>query len=121
MSRDYSEEARALIGKYRKGGIVFGKDTAFLLRRTKLSEKEIKNEVFSCKDLSFTGKQEKDGEVRYALFFVYGKRKGRKYVVTFRDGNIRIITVFPLGRKTLRRYRKKGLNMMGALDKHGKI
>jgi len=77
-----------------------------LLRRVKLLRQEIEEEIINCKNLSFTEKQVKDNEIRYALFFIYTKRRGRKYIITFRNGGIRIITIFPLGRKTIRSTRK---------------
>ncbi|MBS3089084.1 hypothetical protein J4402_04920 [Candidatus Pacearchaeota archaeon] len=113
MIEDCSEEVKKLINEYKKDGIVFGKDIDFFLKRNKMSKQEIEEEIINCKNLSFTEKQIKDNETRYALFFIYSGRKGRKYIVTFRDGNIRVITIFPLGRKTLKRYKKKGLNIRG--------
>jgi len=53
-------------------------------------------------------KQERNGEIRYALYFVYSGKKGRVYVLTFKE-KIRVITIYPLGRKTLSKYKKKGL------------
>ncbi len=109
MIKNHSEEVKKLINQYKKK-IVFGKDIDFLIKRIKVSKEEIEKEILECKNLVLAEKQIKDGETRYALFFTYSKRKGRKYVVTFRDKNIRIITIFLLGRKTLKRYKKKGLN-----------
>jgi uncharacterized DUF497 family protein len=112
MTKDYSEDVKKLINQY-KNEIIFGKDIDFLIKRIKVSKEEIEKEILECKNLVLTEKQVKDGETRYALYFTYSKRKGRKYAVTFRDKNIRIITVFPMGRKTLKRYKKKGLNIRG--------
>ena len=111
MIKNYSEDVRDLIKKYKKGDIVFGKNIDFLLKRVEISKKDIEEEIVKCENLSFAKKQIKDNETRYALFFVYSKRKGRQYVITFRDKELRIITVFPLGRRTIKRYRKKGLNI----------
>ena len=108
MKKDYSKEVKELLTKYDKQYIEFGKELAILLRRIKATKEEIYNEIFKCDNLKFTEKQKKDGETRYALFFIYSKKKGRKYVITLRD-KLRIVTIFPLGRKTLKRYRKKGL------------
>lgn len=107
MEENYSNEVKGLIEKYKKGGIVYGKPLDILLSRIKSSKKEVEEEVFTLKNLEFVEKQIKDYETRYSLFFVYGGNKGRIYVITFRDKNIRIITIFPLGRKSLRKYRKK--------------
>jgi len=111
MKEDYSNEVKEIIKQYNKDNIEYGKDLNFFIRRLKVNEGEIEGEILKCDNLSFTEKQIKEGEIRYALFFVYGKRKGRKYIITFRDSRLRIITIFPLGKKTLRKYRKKGLNI----------
>ena len=68
-------------------------------------------DILNCDNLSFTNKQIKSGETRYALFFIYNKKEDRKYIITFREPKLRVITAFPLGRKTLKKYRKKGLNI----------
>ena len=109
MEEDYSIELKELLKRYSKEEIEFGKPEKFILPRIKATKEEIQEEILNCDNLSFVQKQEKDGEIRYALFFVYNKRKGRQYIITFRDNKIRMITVFPLGRKTLRKYKKKGL------------
>jgi hypothetical protein len=111
MKRDYSNEVKEIIKLYKKENIEYGKDLNFFVRRLKITEEKIDEEILKCDNLSFTEKQIREDELRYALFFVYSKRKGRKYVITFRDAKLRIITIFPLGKKTLRKYRKKGLNI----------
>lgn len=113
MTKDYSEEVKSFISKYKKEDIVFGKDIDFLLKRVEITKEVIEDEIMKFDNLSFAKKQIKDGETRYSLFFIYSKRKGRQYVVTFRDEELRIITIFPLGRRTIRRYMKKGLNIRG--------
>lgn len=111
MIKDYSKEVKDLVKKYKKENIEYGKPFDFLLKRVKANKEEVEEEILGCKNLSLTQKQTKDREIRYALFFVYSKRKGRQYVITFRENKIRIITIFPLGRKTIKRYNKKGLNI----------
>lgn len=111
MMKDYSKEIKELIEKYKDNGIVFGKERYFILRRIKSSKESIEKEIFFCKNLYLTEKQVKGNEIRYVLYFVYSHRKGRQYVLTFRDNNIRIITAFPLGRRTIKKYSKKGLNI----------
>jgi predicted kinase len=111
MEKDCSDEVKDLVKKYKKEDIVFGKPLDLLLSRVKIDKAEVEEEILSCDNLSLVEKQIKDSEIRYKLFFVYSRKKGREYVVTFRDNNLRIITIFPLGRKTLKKYRKKGLNM----------
>ncbi len=111
MKENYSNEVKEIIERYKKEDIEYGKDLNFFVRRLKVTKEEIDEEILKCDNLSFTEKQIKENEIRYALFFVYTKRKGRKYVITFRGSKLRIITIFPLGKKTLRKYRKKGLNI----------
>ena len=60
----------------------------------------------TLKDLEFAERQERKEEIRYALFFIYGSKRGREYVITFSE-NLTVITIFPLGRKTVRKYHKK--------------
>lgn len=82
----------------------------FLCKRNNIPVEKMKEEVLNLKDLTFTEKQlvEYDGEKeeRFRCYFVYSNNRGRCYVIKF-DNQIRIITVFPLGRTTLKRYRKK--------------
>ena len=94
MEKDYSKEVKEIIKKYKKEDIVFGKPADSLISRIKSNRQEIESEILSCANLSLTKKQEKDGEIRYKLFFVYSRKKGREYVITFRDDNLRIITIF---------------------------
>ena len=63
-------------------------------------------DTIGLNNLEHIEKQEKSGETRFVLFFVHTKRKGIEYVLTFKD-KIVIITAFPLGKRTLIRYRKK--------------
>lgn len=114
MIKNYSEEVKKIIEKYKKENITIGKEIDFLLKRNEVSREEIVSEILSCKNLFLTKKQVKDGETRYVLFFLYNNRKGRQYVITFRDKELRIITIFPLGRKTIKRYKKKGLNTLSS-------
>jgi len=111
MEKDYSKEVKEIIKKYKKEDILFGKPEDLLISRIKSNRQEVENEILSCSNLSLTEKQEKGGETRYRLYFIYSRKKGREYVITFRDNNLRIITIFPLGRKTIKKYRKKGLNI----------
>ncbi|OIO42845.1 hypothetical protein COU56_00215 [Candidatus Pacearchaeota archaeon CG10_big_fil_rev_8_21_14_0_10_31_9] len=109
--KDSSKEVKELINHYKEKGIVFGKEINFIIKRIELSKENIEKEIFTCKNLYFTDKQAKDNEVRYVLYFIYTHKRGRQYVLTFRDNNIRIITAFPLGRRTIKKYKKKGLNI----------
>ena len=103
--KDYSKEIKELIEKYKEKEFEYGKPIDFLLSRIKASKKEVEEEIINCKDLKFVEKQERKGEVRYVLYFVYSRSNGRAYVITFTN-KIIIITIYPLGRKTLKKYRK---------------
>ena len=107
--KDYSKEVKEIIKQYEKEDIEYGKSLDFFVRRLKVEKDEIDNEILACENLFFTEKQLRNGEVRYALFFVYSRRNGRKYVVMFKKSKLRIITVIPLGKRTLKKYRKKDL------------
>lgn len=111
MEKDYSEEVKSIIKTYNKENIVFGKDIDFIIKRIELSKEQIEEEIMNYNNLFFVKKQIKDNEIRYVLFFIYGKKKGRQYVITFRDNELRIITAFNLGKRTLKKYTKKGLNI----------
>lgn len=113
MEKDYSNEVKDIIKKYKKEDIIFGKRLDSLMSRVKSNKQETEDEILNCNNLSLTEKQNKGGEIRYKLYFLYSNKKGRGYVITFRDANLRIITIFPLGRKTIKKYKKKGLNIQG--------
>ena len=108
MTKNYKEEVTNLIQKYKKQDIEFGKDINILLRRIKATKEEVETEILTHNNLVHVEKQEKDKEIRYGLYYLYSRKKGRKYVITFRD-KLRIITIIPLGKRTLKKYRKKGL------------
>jgi len=101
---DFSEEVKRLIKEHKQNGFEYGKPIDFLMARNKITKEEIENELINCDEIAFAKKQERDDETRYLLYFVYSKRKGRAYVIKFKD-KIRIITIYPLGRKTLKRYK----------------
>ncbi|HLC31660.1 MAG TPA: hypothetical protein VJK51_03255 [Candidatus Nanoarchaeia archaeon] len=110
MLKEDVKQFKKKVREYKKEDIIFGKSLEILLSRIKAAKEQVETEIMSCNHLILVEKQVKDNEIRYGLFFIYGRKKGRKYVITFRDNKIRIITVFPLGRKTLKKYRNKGLN-----------
>lgn len=111
MEEDLIDDIKNRIKQYKRENIVFGKPLEFILLRLHTTKEEIEDEILSCRDLTFVEKQKRGVEERYSLFFIYSRRKGRVYVITFRDNFLRIVTAFPLGRKTLRKYHKKGLNI----------
>ena len=99
------EEIKKLLKKYARENIIFGKKKEYILERVGTTEEEIIEELQSTEDLEFVEKQLREGETRYALFFVYSKKKGRVYVITLSD-KLKIITAYPLGKRTLSRYHK---------------
>jgi len=106
MSNDYSKSVKSMLIKMKERGIEFGKPIPFMESESGMSEEEIRKGLFNFDELEFTEKQDHDGETRYALYFVHNRRKGHRFVITFRE-KIRLITVFPLGRHTLAKYYKK--------------
>jgi len=81
-----------------------------VLERINCTEDTVKKEVLSLKKLVFVEKEIREfagsKEERYRCYFVYSNSKGRCYILTFND-KLKIITIFPLGRRTLNKYRKK--------------
>ena len=106
MKKEDLDELKNLLENYKEKGIRYGKPLKLLLERNDTTEEEVNKELFSLINLEHIEKQEKDGEIRYVLFFVYNKRRGRQYVLTFRE-KIIVVTLFPFGRKTLLKYRKR--------------
>lgn len=100
------KEVKELLGRYQKQDIIFGKTEKYILDRISAKKEEVLTELLSAKNLEFVEKQERSDETRYALFFVYSKRSGRVYIITLGD-KLKIITAYPLGRKTLSKYRKR--------------
>jgi uncharacterized DUF497 family protein len=103
--KDYSEEFKILLEKYKEKGIEYGKPVNYLEFRNGLAIEEMEKEFLGFKNLAFTERQIKEGEKRYKIYHVYSSKKGRVYIVTFRD-KIRIISIYPLGPGTVKRYYK---------------
>jgi len=82
----------------------------WLAKRNNTSLELLKLELKNSKSLVFVEKQEIEYqgkiEERFRCYFVYSNNRGRCYVLKF-NHKIKIITVFPLGRTTLRRYKRK--------------
>ena len=85
MTRDYSEEVKRLIKKYKEKGFRYAKPSDFLLERIGASKEEIEKEIITYDNLEFCEKQTKKAETRYVLYFIYSKKRGRVYVLTFED------------------------------------
>lgn len=78
----------------------------FFLSRNETTKEEIEKDLLLCADLNSVFKQERNGELRYLLYFVYNKKRGRVYVININD-ELLVITVFPIGRQTLLKYKKR--------------
>lgn len=100
------KEAKELLGKYSKEDIVFGKKKDYILDRISATEEEVVNDLLKAEALDFVEKQERSDEIRYTLFFVYSRKSGRVYVTKLEE-KLRIITAYPLGKKTLSKYHKR--------------
>jgi len=106
MEEDCSDEVKNLIKKYRKEDLRFAKPLDYLVWRNNAIKEEMEEELFSLKDLEFAYKQFRGGETRYALYFIYSRKRGRVYIVHF-DEKMTTVTVYPLGRKTLSKYKRR--------------
>lgn len=66
----------------------------------------MEREILDYENVEFVEKQREQEETRYKLYFVYSSKTGRVYVLKFTD-KIRIITVYPIGKETLKKYKRK--------------
>ena len=96
-----------ILRRYNPESVEFGKDLAYLCFRNNASKEEFVNEIFSPENLQIIEKQEINNEERFALYFIYSKTRGRVYILRFYSEKIRVITIFPLGRRTLNKYFKR--------------
>ncbi len=110
--KDCSDSLKEKIKQYQKEKLLFTKLKLldWLCKRNNMTLEEIKIELLTLKNLRHTEKQEieykGEKEERFKCYFVYSNTRGRCYVLKFEE-NMKIITVFPIGRTTLRRYRRK--------------
>jgi len=103
---EYLKEIKEKIDKFIQKGLEYGKPLDYLLKRNGVSDKsEFELDIKNLEKLVKIVKQEYSGELRYLLYFVYSGKKGRAYIITFRD-KLRLVTIFPLGKKTLKKYKK---------------
>ncbi|MFH1151874.1 MAG: hypothetical protein V1788_01985 [Nanoarchaeota archaeon] len=105
MKKNYSEELKLLIEKYKEKGFEWGKPIDYIEFRNGCSREDMEKEILDYKNVEFVEKQS-EGETRYKLYFVYNSKTGRVYVIKFTE-KIRIITVYPIGRQTLKYYKRK--------------
>ena len=105
MAKNYIEELKILIENYKEKGFEYGKPIEYLEFRNSMTKEEIEKEILSLENLEFVEKQFIEEDTRYALYYVYSGSRGRVYVLRFTN-KIRIITVYPLGRTTLKNYNR---------------
>src|SRR3989338_5945006 len=106
MTRNYSEELKELVETYKEKGFEWGKPIEYLEFRNGCSKEEMEKEILDYNNVEFVEKQREEGETRYKLYFVYSSKTGRVYVLKFTE-RIRIITVYPIGKQTLKNYKGK--------------
>lgn len=119
MCKDYLILIKEKFKAYSEQDFEVGKTAEFHISRGGKTISEIKKEILSCKFLKAVNKEEKSGEERYTLYFIYNKRKGMRYTITLRGKNIRLITTIPMGSKTIQkadRTLKKKFKKMNLLD-----
>ncbi len=110
--KDWSDVVKEKVKKYSEDQIVFTKSRLinWLCKRNKSTLEKMRNEIINSDALTFTEKQEikyeSEKEERFRCYFVYSGSKGRCYVLRF-NHQIKVITVFPLGRTTLKKYRRR--------------
>jgi hypothetical protein len=105
MPKNYIEELRGLIEKYKDKGFEYGKPIDYLEFRNSITLAEMEKEILNLENLEFAEKQFIEEDIRYALYYLYSRSRGRVYVIKFTN-KIRIITVYPLGRATLKGYQR---------------
>ena len=103
--KNYSEEFKQLIEKYKEKGFEYGKPIDYIEFRNGCSIEEMEKELLEFKNLKFIEKQTIENEKRYKAYFVYSSKRGRVYIMTFTN-KIRIISIYPLGPSTVKRYNR---------------
>ena len=106
MNKDYSEELKELVEKYKERGFEWGKPIEYLEFRNGCSKKEMEKEILDCSNTEYVEKQRVQEETRYKIYFVYSSKKGRVYVLKFTE-KIRVVTVYPLSWVTIKKYKRK--------------
>ena len=85
MTKDYSEELKELIDKYKEKGFEWGKPIDYLEYRNGCSKEDMEREVLNNKNVEYIEKQKESGETRYKLYFVYSSKTGRVYILKFTE------------------------------------
>ena len=110
---DFLEHIKTKISSFALSDIIFTKKKAMLLwlaERNSSTLEELKVELKNLQYLVLMERQtaefEGKTEERFRCYFVYSRTKGRCFVIKF-NHQLKIVTVFPLGRTTLRKYKRK--------------
>jgi hypothetical protein len=92
--------------KYNSKDVFYCKPINYLCFRNNCSEMDFEKDLLSGKNLKVINPHKRNGELRHGLYFIYNRRKGRVYIVKF--GNLlKVVTIYPIGTKTLNRYNKR--------------
>ncbi len=105
MVKNYAEELKELIEKYKDKGFEWGKPIDYLEFRNGCSKEEMEKEILDYSNVEYVEKQRVQEEARYKLYFVYSSKTGRVYVLKFTT-KIRVITVYPLSEVTIKNYKR---------------
>ncbi len=106
MPKNYTEELKEMLEKFKNKGIDWGKDINYLEFRNGCSREEMMKEILDCSNAEYVEKQKTHDEIRYKIYYIYSSRTGRVYVITFRD-KIRVITIYPLSSATAKNCKRK--------------
>ena len=111
MTKNWKKFVKIQVKNYTLSDIKFTKVKllSWLELRNRASIQKLKTEVYNSTNLEFVEKQvvtfQNKKETRYKCYHIFSNSRGRCFILTF-NSTIKVITVFPLGRKTLTRYRK---------------
>ena len=117
MPKDVSAFVRKCVQHYSQAQITFLKnDYQNLFARIRRTETQVKTEILGAINLVFAEQQQvyRNGawEIRYCCYPLYSENEGRCYVLRFNSALV-VVTMFPLGRKTLAKYRKRFIGRGG--------
>ncbi len=111
--QDWSKFIKNKVKNYQLSDIKFTKIKLlnWLEKRNKSTIQDLKTEVHNSTNLVFVAKQEGEfqgsKEIRYKCYHIFSGSRGRCFILTFNNSNIKVITVFPLGRTTISKYKKR--------------
>jgi predicted ribosome quality control (RQC) complex YloA/Tae2 family protein len=77
--KDFTEEFKQLIEKFKKRSFEYGKPKTYLEFRNGASIEEMEKELIEFKDLKFTEKQIIHNKKRFKTYHVYSSKKERLF------------------------------------------